>query len=220
MKDTPYSKLKEDRRAYDIMILRDQYHNPFTDIAGDYKISPIRARQIYSRIKIKQIQLYIRHISIALGYDNTAEVRKVFEAANECYQDFSYACAYLEKRYDRILDEYRAGEPGTSKQFIKNLPPLKGKLTKKTISRIVEMREAEKASFIAIAKELRITPEKAKHAYDDFYHQQVLEYVYTLQREAKGFDEKQAIWRRYFRNNQSPKKRYEMMMDEREKGKI
>ena len=73
MKDIPYSELKEDRRAYDIMLLRDQYNNTFTDIAKEYGISLVRARELYSRIKIKQIRLYIRHISIALGYDNTVE---------------------------------------------------------------------------------------------------------------------------------------------------
>lgn len=112
MKDIPYSELKKDKRAYDIMVLRDYYNNTFTDIARGFKISFIRAKQLYSRTKKKQIQLYIRHISIALGYENTAEVRQVFEIAERCYQDDSYACAYLEKEYKDILDEYRAGEPG------------------------------------------------------------------------------------------------------------
>ena len=84
MKDIPYSELKKNKRDYDIMILRDQHNNTFTDIAKDYEISSIWVREIYSKIKIKQMQLYIRHISIVLGYENTAEVRKVFEIANEC----------------------------------------------------------------------------------------------------------------------------------------
>lgn len=220
MKDIPYSKLKADKRAYDIMLLRDQYNNTFTDIAKDYEISFIRVKQIYKRIKIKQIRLYIRHISIALGYEHTSEIRKVFEDANECYQDFSYACAYLEKKYKKILDAYRAGEPGTPKQFIKNLPPLKRSLSKETISRMIEMRETEKATFAAIAKEMDITPEKAKYTYDNFYHQKVLKYVQALQQEAKSQDEMWAIWQRYFGKYRSAKKRYEMILDEREGHRI
>lgn len=214
LKEIPYSELKKDKRAYDIMILRDQYNNTFTDIAKDYEISFIRVRQIYSKIKIKQIRLYIRHISIALGHENTAEVRKVFEAANECYQDFTYACAYLEKKYKNILDEYRAGEPGMPKEFIQNLPPLKRKLNKNAISRIIEMREIEKATYAVIGKEMRITPEKAKHTYDYFYHQKVLKYVNTLLKKAKSQDEQWAIRRRYWGKYRSAKKTYEMILDE------
>lgn len=166
------------------------------------------------------MQLYIRHISIVLGYENTAEVRKVFEIANECYQGFSYACAYLEKKYKGILDEYRAGEPGVPELFIKKLPPIKRKLSKKMISRIIEMREIEKATYNMIAKEMRITPEKAKHTYDSFYHQKVLKHVEALKRKAKGEDEKWAIVRRYFGEYRSSKKTYEMILKENEEYKI
>lgn len=215
MKDIPYSELKEDRRAYDIMLLRDQYNNTFADIAKEYGISLVRARELYSRVKIKQIRLYIRHISIALGYDNTVEVRKVYDAAHECFQDFSYACAYLEKKYSSILVEYRAGEPGMPKEYIKNLPPLKKSLNPEIVSRIVEMREVEKATFTAIAKEMAITPEKAKHTYDMFYHQQVLDFIEPLQQEASSYEEKRAIWQHYFGKYRSAKKRYEMILEEK-----
>ena len=68
MKDIPYSELKKDKRAYDILMLRDQHNNTFTDMAKEYEISAIRVRQIYIKIKMKQMRLYIRHISIVLGY--------------------------------------------------------------------------------------------------------------------------------------------------------
>lgn len=220
MKDIPYSELKKDKRAYDIMVLRDYYNNTFTDIAKDYEMSFIRVRQLYSRTKIKQIRLYIRHISIALGHENTTQVRKVFEIANECYQDYSYACAYLEKEYKDILDEYRAGEPGASELLIKKLPPLKRRLNKKTISRIIEMRETEKATYDMIAKKFHITPEKAKRTYDLFYHQKVLEHVDALEKKAKDLDERAAIYRRYFGpGRKSPKNTYEMILKEIEEGK-
>ena len=88
------------------------------------------------------------------------------------------------------------------------------------ISRIIEMREIEKATYNMIAKEMRITPEKAKHTYDSFYHQKVLKHVEALKRKAKGEDEKWAIVRRYFGKYRSSKKTYEMILKENEEYKI
>ena len=36
MKDIPYSLLKKDGRAYEVMLLRDQYGHTFTDIAKKF----------------------------------------------------------------------------------------------------------------------------------------------------------------------------------------
>ena len=52
MKDMPYSELNQDKRAYEIMLLRDQHGNTFTDIAKEFEISPQRAIQIYNKLKI------------------------------------------------------------------------------------------------------------------------------------------------------------------------
>ena len=216
LQDIAYSVLKENKRAYEILLLRDQYSNTFADIAREYGISHMWARALYSRIKTRQIRLYITRIAIALGHKSTKEISNEFSAANECYQDYSYACAYLEKKYKDILEEYRNGEPGSAESFINNLPPLK-RLGKKTISRIVEMRDAEKLTFIAIAKKLRITPEKARRTYDMFFHRQVLDYVEALQEKAESDEEKRAILYHYFRNDLSAKKRYELMISERHK---
>lgn len=144
LKDTPYDVLKQDERAYEIMLLRDQYGNTFTDIATEFRISVTRVSQIYKTLKIKQIRLYINHVSVTLGYESISQVRKVYEEARECYQEHSFACAYLEKKYNDILTPYRDGEPGMPIHFIKSMPPFKPKLSKKAINRIVEMREVEK----------------------------------------------------------------------------
>lgn len=216
LKDIPYSVLKEDGRAYEIMLLRDQYDNTFTDIATEFELSVARVTQIYYRLKIKQIRLYINHVSVALEHDNTAQIREVFNGAKECYQDYSYACAYLEKKYKDILTEYRDGEPGMPAQFIKGMPPFKPKLSKKVIARVVEMREVEKASFIAIGKELRITQAKAKCTYEIFYHEQVLELVKALQDKVESDKEKRAIWEYCFRGYRSAKKRYDMLTKEQD----
>lgn len=214
MKDIPYSTLKKNRRGYEILMLRTQHNLPFKEIAKKYGLTLIRAREIYSRMQIKQIHLYIRHISIALGNSDTSEVHKDFRDAYECYQNPSYVCAYLEQKYADILAEYRAGEPGLPDAFLRNLPPLKLSLDEQTVSRIVELRETKKASFPVIAKELEITPEKARQAYDYFYHQKLLPCVYALQEAAETSEEKEAIWQRYMNQRQSPKKRYELLINE------
>ncbi|WP_313559925.1 hypothetical protein [Ruminiclostridium cellobioparum] len=211
MKDIPYSILKQDERAYEIMLLRDQYGNTFTDIARECEISVSRVVQIYNKLKIKQIRLYINHIAVVFGYKGTSQVRKVYDDAYECYQEWSYACAYLEKKYKDILTEYRDGEPGMTTQFVKSMPPFKPNLSKKTIARVVEIQEVEKASFLAIAKELRMTQAKAKHTYEMFYHKQVLKLIKALEEKAESRKEKNAIWEYYFRGNKTAKKRYDML---------
>ena len=192
MKDIPYSILKQDERAYEIMLLRDQYGNTFTDIARECEISVSRVVQIYNKLKIKQIRLYINHIAVVFGYKGTSQVRKVYDDAYECYQEWSYACAYLEKKYKDILTEYRDGEPGMPTQFVKSMPPFKPNLSKKTIARVVEIQEVENASFLAIAKELRMTQAKAKHTYEMFYHKQVLKLIKALEEKAESRKEKNA----------------------------
>lgn len=211
MQDISYSVLKKDKRAYEIMLLREQYENTFADIATEFELSVTRVTQLYRRLKIKQIQLYINHISVVLGYDSTSKVWQVYNEAKECYQDYSYVCAYLEEKYKDILTEYRNGEPGMPSQFVKGMPPFKAKLSENMIARVVEMRETEKASFITIGKELHITPAKAKRTYEMFYHTQVLKLVKALQDKAENVEEKQAIWEHYFRGYHSAKKRYDML---------
>lgn len=211
MQDISYSVLKKDKRAYEIMLLRDQYDNTFNDLAKEFGISLARVTQIYYKLKYRQIRLYINHISIALGYNSISQIKKIFDQAHECYQSEIYACAYLEKKYKDILTEYRNGEPGTSPQFLKQIPPFKPKLSKKAVARIIEMRETESASFVTIAKELRITQQKAKHTYDQYYHTKVSELLEILQEKAESQQEKKEIWAYCFRNNYSSKKRYEML---------
>lgn len=211
MKDIPYSVLMRDKRAYEIMLLRDQYNNSFTDIAKEFEISTVRAAQIYHKQKFRQKNLYINHVSIALGHGSTSQIRKIFDEAYECYQDTAYACAYFEKKYKGILTEYRGGEPGMPAQFIKAMPPFKPQLSKKTIARIVEMREAEKASFVTIAKELRMTRAKAKRTYEMFYHKQVLELIEALESRAESYEEKVIIRDFWFKRYKSSKELYEAL---------
>lgn len=214
LKDIPYSLLKQDERAYEMMLLRDQHDNTFTDIAKEYGISVARVTQHYYSLKIKQIRLYIHHIAVVLGHDNTSQIKEIYHKAHECYQDWTYACAYLEKKYHDMLAEYRNGEPGMPEQFIRRMPPFKAKLSEETIARIIEMREAEKSSFVAIAKELRMTQAKARHTYEWFYHSRVLERIKVLQEKEESREEKSTIWEDCFRGYKSSKKRYDMLTKE------
>lgn len=211
LKDVPYSIIQQDERPYEIMLLRDQHGNTLTDIAKEYELSVTRTVQVYNKIKITQIRLYINHIAFVLGHEDISQVRKVFDAAYDCYQEWTYACAYLERQYRKILDDYRAGEPGMPLQFIKNMPPFRAKLSKKVITRLIEMREAEKASYISIANKLRVTREKAKHTYEWFYHKQVLEILKAKEKQIWGFDEKRALWDYYFKGYRTSKKRYDAL---------
>lgn len=212
LKDIPYTELTKEARAYEIMLLRDQYDNTYNDIAREYNISGARAAQIYRRTLRKKIYLYINHISITLGYSDVLQIRNLYYAVFDCYQNHKYACAYLEKKYDDILTVYRDGEPGIPMQFINSIPPFRPKLNSKTIDCVINMREIQKASFITIAKELQITQAKAKDIYEMFYHKQVLEIIKFLQNKTESKEEKDAIWNFCMRNNKSAKKRYDMLI--------
>ena len=217
MIDIPYSTLQEDKTGYQILLLREQQNQSFTAIASQLGVSPARVRQQYTKMKVRQVRLYLRHIAIALGHENTAQVRKEFSAAMDCYQNYPYACGYLDKTYGEILEAYRAGEPGTPQEILEGLPPCPVKLGEEEISCIVTMREEENASFRAIGRAFHITPEKARHTYEMVYHHKVLEYVEGLQQQAKTWEERRELWRRYFGGHQSAKTRYENILGEIEK---
>lgn len=211
LKDIAYDTLKMDKQAYKIMLLRDQYGNSFTDIARQLKLSAKKTLEIYHRHKTKQINLYINHISVVLGYSDISQIRKVYQLTDEFYQDRAYTCAYLEKEYQDILEIYRNGEPGMPQQFICSMPPLRYELTEKEIRCIVALRETEKATFAEIAKKLGITVKKAKQVYHGYYHAQVLSLIHALQARAESSEEETAIWNYYFENNLSAKQRYELL---------
>lgn len=216
MKDIPYGVLKEDNRAYEIMLLRDQYNNTFADIATRFELSVTRVTDIYHSHKNKQIRLYINHISVVLGYDSTLPIWTVSSEAFERYWDNTYVCAYLEKIYKDILTDYRDGEPGMPAQFVESMPPFEIVLSEEMIARIVEMREVEKASFGTIGKELRITEAKVQRTYEMFYHEKIEEIVKTLQNKVESNKEKKAIWEYCFRGRRSAKKRYDMLTKEQD----
>ena len=77
---------------------------------------------------------------------------------------------------------------------------------------MVTMRDEENASFRAIGREFHITPEKARHTYEMVYHRKVLEYVEGLQQQARTWEERRELWRRYFSGHLSAKTRYENIM--------
>lgn len=212
MKDLPYSVLKQDERAYKIMLFREQDGCTFADISKKVEISVSRTIQIYNKLKIRQLQLYINHIAAVLGHDSTSQIREVYDSAYECYQDRVYVCAYLENEYKDILAQYRCGEPGMSKQFIRNLPPFSPQLSEKTIDRVIELRDIENASFAAISKELHITQAKSRRTYDMYYHKRVIELVKTLQGKMKSKEEKDALWNYCFGKYRSSKERYDMLV--------
>lgn len=216
MQDIPYDTLKKDKWSYAMMLLREQQGRSFASIAGDFGISAIRARQVYQKIKYKQSRLYIRHIAFCLGHETDQMVRQDYLAAYNWYQAARYACAYLEKKYPDILTDYRGGEPGAPQALLDQLPPLRPSLEEAEVRRIVHLRDGQKYPFSKIGAALGITREKAKDAYDRFYHQQVMDRMRILEAEAKGPAEKEAIRQRYFAGHMSAKKRWENMQAEAE----
>ena len=213
-KEIPYSVLMEDRRAYEILLLRDRDAETFAAIARRLGMNAARVSAIYYRQKARQNRLYVEHIAAALGDKSSAPVHKIFRDAYDCYQEPGYACAYLEQQYPEILAAYRAGEPGTSPDIIKSLPPFRAKLSKKTIARVVQLREEQKASFVAIGKKLRITPAKARQVYEWFYYEQVLAFIKAQQEKAGTHEEKRMVWAQYISRYRSAKECFDNLPKE------
>lgn len=78
LKDYPYSLLKQEKQSYEILLLRDQHGNTFSDIARVCELPAARVAQKYYQIKMKQIRLYINHILAVLGHENTSRVKKIY----------------------------------------------------------------------------------------------------------------------------------------------
>lgn len=76
MQDTPYSTLKENKRNYEIMLLRDREGKHFSEIAALYHISSQGARAVYRKIKLRQLRLYYGHIERVVGQQQKEAFRK------------------------------------------------------------------------------------------------------------------------------------------------
>lgn len=170
--DIPYSILKENKQAYEIMLLRDSYDNNYLDIAKKLEMSTDKIIQIYHRIKIKQLRLYSRHLAIVSGHKDVSEFK--YMTLYYCYRDIKYVSAYWENKYTEILKEYRAGESGHSVEFLKALLPPIMDVTEDMVRQIVNMRENEKKTFIEIGRVMKMTKEKSRSTYEWFYYKKWL----------------------------------------------
>lgn len=170
LSDIPYQLIKDSGRKYDVWVLRDVYNNTFVDIAREYSISVATVVCDYDKIISLKIKYYTIHLSIIHGFEDTVHFRKMCLAAYDCYCDLKYVVAYFEKEYAEILSEYRNGEPGMSELILRDLPPFRNEFSKRTISSIIRLREANGMTYAAIGKRLHMTKEKAKDLYNHHYH--------------------------------------------------
>lgn len=168
--DIPYKNIMKNSRNYDVWLLRDVYDNTFVDIAKEYHVSVAAIIKGYERILFLKARYYVNHLSIVHGYKNTEHFEKIRTSAFNCYCGGKYVVAYFEKEYADILKEYRNGEPGMPKRFLKALPPLRNNFSTRTVSSIIRLRETDELTYAAIGKRLRMTKEKAEELYDHHYH--------------------------------------------------
>ena len=93
------------------------------------------------------------------------------------------------------------------------MPGLRAQLSEEETAFIVKMHDEKKSSFKEIAKELKITPEKAKTTYSRYYYAQAVKLVERVQAKGRTYQDKLEIWNYYFKKKMSPKKRYEMLRE-------
>ena len=170
LNDIPYKNLMDKGRKYDVWVLRDVYNNTFVDIAKEYGVSTATIVSDYNKLLGWKLRYYVNHLSIVYGYKDTVHFRKIWKDTLDCYCGIKYMVAYFEKEYADILKEYRNGEPGMPEQLLRDLPPLRNKFSKQTISSIIRLRETNGMTYAAIGKRLRITKEKTQDLYNHYYH--------------------------------------------------
>lgn len=204
LQDIPYSELKRNRRRYEIMLLFDSGQCTPDAAAKKYRLSLSGVNRAYFLIRRKLMRLYVNHIAVVSGEDDTSNIMEIYDKVWWCYQDLNYVRAYFEKRYSDILTAYREGEPGVPAEYLKNLPPLRKDLSGQMIADLIEMREVRHMTYINIAKKLRLTPQRAKLEYHVFYVRKREEYLDILMDGVKNAGERRALCE-YFR-------RYERML--------
>ena len=212
LRDIPYRVLKQNSRAYSIMLLRDQKALTFSDIAKQCGVTASTASQLYRTIKKKQIDMYANHIAIVKGHGNNSEIRKVVYRAVACYRDMACVSAYLEKKYRSVLAAYRGGEPGMPRKFIKNLPPFRPELTDDEIKSLLHMREEEKLTFKEIGRRLDITQKSARNTYENYYYQKSMELIQILLERNNFGPESIKIMEHYLLGYKKVKERYEALV--------
>ncbi len=130
----------------------DYKRKGFVDIAKEYHVSIAAIIKRYERILFLKAKYYVNHLSIVHGYKDTEHFEKIRTSAFNCYCGGKYIVAYFEKEYADILKEYRNGEPGMPKRFLKALPPLRNNFSTRTVSGIIRLRETDGLTYTAIAK--------------------------------------------------------------------
>ena len=200
----PYNKLKENAQNYAVMLSRDVHENTFAAIAREFTLPRAKARQTYSKMKLKQLRLYAWHLAIVHGHENTNAF--LINAIYACYWDFGYTAAYFEKEYADILTEYRSGEPGMPARFIAALPPLITTVPAQTLERLIQMREVEKKPYPAMGRELLLSGTRTKREYEIYYHKKTMTLLHLIE-EKTG----ETVGGDYLKLRCGTKKQYEML---------
>lgn len=128
-----------------------------------------------------------------------------------CYGGLKYVSAYWEKEYSEILKEYRAGEPGHSDGFLAAMLPPIEEISDEMVQRIVLLREANQ-TFAEIRREMKMTEEKERDVYDDFYHMKWLEARDLVRKTYYDSQDDRDNLRDYYDQYKAPKKRLEAIM--------
>ena len=62
LKDIAYSRLKQDKLGYEIILRRDQQGSTFTSMAKEYKLSLAKTIKIYNKLKLAQARPHRKRV--------------------------------------------------------------------------------------------------------------------------------------------------------------
>lgn len=169
--------IEANKKNYEVLKMREGKGMLFREIAERLHISVGSARERYQRIKLKQISLYVDYIEEVTGEPGWPEkIKKLLTF----YYDLVQVAAYLESKYKEILDEFRAGEPSTTVDFLP-YREISREQQRCLENQIVKAKDTDKKTFNKIGEAFGLTVTKTKVLYQNYYHEKIMEAVKIIQ---------------------------------------
>lgn len=151
---------------------RVQQGQTYAQIGDHYGITRENIRMRYRGFTVKLSQLYEQHLYKVL--ENKADLRTEFAQIAHFYWNGLYVIAYLEQKYESILNEFREGLPAQATVSPIPFRQLSEEAEKILTIKIIEEHEKHKKGFTQIGQETGLTREKANRLYELYYHAKVL----------------------------------------------
>lgn len=163
------------KTGYEIVKLRHQSGKTFKELACYYGLSIEQVQQKYHTFLRLLFKLYFKYL-----YTHNLNLKHEISDIINFYESMALSVAYLEKTYKNDLALLSHNKAPIILGNYTDVPPYR-KLTSQEITelekKILDSREHQKMTFIAIGKQYALSKEKVRDIYTYYYHKKVLEAI-------------------------------------------